>query len=356
MLSFFQKSLVGLDIGTHSIKLVELDVAKDSYRLKNFGMAKLPKETIVNGVIINAEPVIQSIKNLIANLKITNKNAAVSISGHPVIIKKITIPQMDGTELEQSIETESEQYIPYDIDEVNLDYQMLDVNPEESDKMDVMLVAAKKANIEEYMGLIKSTGLNAKIVDIDVFALENMFYLNYEDEIEEEEIDALIDIGASLSNINILKNDLSIFNRDVPLAGNQITEDIQKELSVSFEEAETLKTGEEIEGISQDQIDEIINKASLTVVREIQRTLDFFVGGNYGEINKIFLSGGGAKTRGLKDLLAEKMDIPVEFTDPFKRIKYDKKTFDPEYIRDISLITSVGVGLAWRQIGDKDEE
>lgn len=347
---FAQKNLLGLDIGTSSVKLVELDEVKGSYKLKNFGIAKLPKETIVNGVIINADPLVQAIKNLISNLKINNKNVSLSISGHPVIIKKITLPVMTEEELEPIIETESEQYIPFDLEEVNIDFQILNVNEEKPDEIDVMLVAAKKAMIGEYTDVIRSAGLKACIIDIDVFALENMFGINYT--FEENEIIALIDIGASVTNINVAKDGISIFNRDVFLGGNQITEEVQKELSVSFEEAELLKTGEQIEGINQELLDQIIAKSSSSIAREIIRTLDFITGSSYSEIHHIYLSGGGSKTKGLKELIEEKMNSKVEFTDPFKTIEYNKKTFDTEYIKDVSLFAAVGVGLASRKTGD----
>jgi len=273
-----------------------------------------------------------------------------SISGHPVIIKNIKLAFMTENELEPIIGTEAEQYIPFDLEEVNIDFQILGVNEENSDQMNVLLVAAKKAIIEEYSDIIQSSGLKTNIVDIDVFALENMFNINYT--YEEDEIIALIDVGASVTNINIVKDGSSIFNRDVFLGGNQITEEIQKELSVSFEEAETLKTGEKIEGIDHEVLDQTITKSSSSIAREIQRTLDFFTGSSYSEINHIYLSGGGAKTNGLKEMLEEKIGGNVEFTDPFKTIKYNKNTFDTEYIKEISLFAAVGIGLASRKIGD----
>lgn len=347
---FGPKNLIGLDIGTSSIKLVELEENKGSYKLTNFGIAKLPKETIVNGVIINGEPIINSIKTLISNLRISNKSASISVSGHPVIIKKITLPVTSEEQLEPVIESESEQYIPFDLDEVNIDFQILGINEEQPDQMDVMLVAAKKQMIEEYSDVISAAGLKPVVADIDVFALENMFNLNYTH--EEEAIIALVDIGASITNINIIRNEISVFNRDIFLGGNQITEEIQKDLSVSYEEAETLKTGEIIEGINQDALDDLIIKGASSIAREIQRTLDFFTGSNYTEITHIYLSGGASKTKGLKEVIEDKMTATVEFIDPFKVIKYDKKTFDTEYIKEITLLSSIGVGLATRKLGD----
>ena len=351
MLPFLSsKNLVAIDIGTSNVKLVELDEIKGKYKLINFGIIKLPKETIVNGVIINADPLIQSIKNLISNLKINNKNVIVSVSGHPVIIKKITLPFITEEELEPNIETEAAQYIPFDLEEVNVDFQILSINEENSEEVDIMLVAAKKAMVTEYTDVLQSAGLKANIIDIDVFALENMFAINYD--YEENEIIALIDIGASVTNINILKNSISVFNRDVSLGGNQITEAIQKELSVSFEEAEILKTGEIIEGINQELLNQIITNSISSLVREIQRTLDFFTGSNYSEIHNIYLSGGTSKLNGLKEAIEEKIKSHIEFTDPFKTIEYNKKTFDTEYIKDVSPFAAIGVGLASRKLGE----
>jgi len=347
---FSEKNLIGLDIGTSSVKMVEVDTSKGGFKLRNFGIAKLPRETIVNGVIINADPLVQVVRSLASNLKLKNRGVSVSISGHPVIIKKITLPFMSEDELEPIIETEAEQYIPFDLEEVNVDFQILGVNEDNADQMNMMLVAAKKVLIDEYVGVLKTAGLRASIIDIDVFALENMFNINYS--CEPDENICLIDIGASVTNINILKNGSSIFNRDVFLGGNQITEEVQKELSVSFEEAEILKIGEKIEGIDQELLDQTIANSASSIVREIQRTLDFFTGSSYAEIHRIYLSGGGAKTKGLKEIIDEKIKMPVEFTDPFKTVKYDKGSFDAEYIKDISLFAAVGIGLASRRLGD----
>jgi len=347
---FYPKNIIGLDIGTSAVKLVELDETKGSYRLKNFGIAKLPRETIVNGVVINADALIQAIKNLTTNLKINNTSMTVSISGHPVIIKKIVLPFMTEDELETVIETEAEQYIPFDMDEVNVDFQILGPNEENQEEIDIMLVAAKKVMVDEYTEIINSAGLKTKIIDIDVFAIENMFAINYSS--DEKDIIALIDIGASVTNINIIKNGFSIFNRDIFLGGNLITEEIQKELSVSFEEAEILKTGEEIEGINSDLLRQTIEKGSTSISREVQRTLDFFSGSNYAEISHLYLSGGASKTAGLKEMIEKNLSCQVEFIDPFKDIEYNKKNFDTEYIKDVSLFAAVGVGLASRKIGD----
>jgi type IV pilus assembly protein PilM len=351
MLSLFSdKNLIGLDIGTSTVKVVELEENKGKYTLKNIGVAKIPRETINNGVIINADPLVQTIKSLLSSLKVSNKSAAVSVSGNNVIIKKINLPIMTEDQLEPLIESEAEQFIPFDLDEVNIDFQILGVTEDNPEKMDVMLVAAKKANIQDYLDALATAGIRTRVIDIDVFAMENMFNVNYTH--EPEEICALVDIGATVTNINIIKDNISIFNRDAPMGGNLITEEIQKELFVSFEEAEMLKIGEIIEGVDRDLLEQTIRKTVSSIAREIQRTIDFFAGQSLVEISHIYLSGGTAKTHGLIDILQEKLTAQVQIVDPFQAIKYDKKVFDPEYMQEIAPIAAIGVGLALRKFGD----
>jgi type IV pilus assembly protein PilM len=350
MVFFGSSNVVGLDIGTSSVKLVEIEKVKDDYHLKNIGIARLPQDTIVNGTIIHGELLEQTIKNLFRNYKIKNKNVAISISGHPVIIKKITTPLMTEDELEQSIPFEAEQYIPFSLEEVNLDFQILGPSEDKSKQMNVMLVAAKKALLNDYVAVLQNAGLKASIVDIDVFALGNMFAANYAP--AENTNVGLIDIGASVTNINIVKNGISQFTRDIFMGGNQVTEEIQKQLSIGHEEAEKLKCGERIEGIDAPLLEEIIQKTLSIIAAEIQRSLEFFTSSTYGELHHIYLSGGGAQVKGFMETLAKKINIPIEFTNPFQAIKYNENTFDLEYLKELSPLSAVGVGLALRSLGD----
>ena len=350
MFMYRSQNVIGLDIGTSSVKLVEFERVKNSCRLKNIGIAKLPRDTIVNGTIIHAELLEQTINALFSEYKIKNKNVAISISGHPVIIKKITADLMAEDELENTLPFEAEQYIPFSLDEVNLDFQILGPCEDKENKMNVMLVAAKKAMINDYVSVLQNAGLKAVIVDIDVFALENMFTANYSP--EENTTVALVDMGASVTNINIIKNGVSQFTRDIFMGGNHITEEIQKQLSINYEDAEALKCGEQIAGINQDLLQDIIERASSTITSEIQRSLDFYISSAYGEISRVYLSGGGSKTRGFKEIFAKRVNAPLEYTNPFHAITYDETMFDAEYIKDISPFSAIGVGLALRSIGD----
>jgi len=287
---------------------------------------------------------------LISNLNIKTRNTVASISGHPVIIKKITMPLTSDEELEESIKFEAEQYIPFDLEEVNIDFQILNVDDEKSDQMNVILVAAKKVMIDDYTKLLTDAGLKPMILDIDVFALENAFEMNYS--IEENQNVALIDIGASTISINITKDGVSTFTRDVFLGGNQITEELQKQFGISFEEAEDIKTGKDIDAPEFQGGRDVVKQGCDNIASEIQKSLDFYSSSSYDSINKIYLSGGTAKNAYLRDIIEEKANIPTEVIDCIRNIKYDENAFDPEYIKDITALASVGIGLALRRLGD----
>lgn len=343
------KGILGLDIGTSAVKIVELEEGKKGYQLKNFGVAHLPKETIVNGVLKNASSLVAAISGLVENLKTKSRYVATAVSGHPVIIKKINIPTMSQEELADSIQWEAEQYIPFDLEEVNIDFQILGPHEANPEQMEVLLVAAKKSLLHEYEEVIREAGLEAAIVDIDSFALQNAYEVNYGG--EGAPVVALVDMGASVININVVKEGKSTFSRDVFMGGNKLSEEIQKQLGVSEEEAEMLKTGAEVENVDFDQLDKIIQEVSLSLAVEIQRSLDLHAASSTEEeVSKIYLSGGTSRIPGIKELIADRVGVPVEYLDPFKAITYNQSSFDPEYIKEISPVAAVGVGLALRKL------
>jgi type IV pilus assembly protein PilM len=350
---FFSKKdeLVGLDIGSSSVKMVELTELKGNrYRLKNFGLAILPRDSIINGDIKNSQNVVSTIKSLSENLKIKNKNIAVSISGHSVIIKKLSMASMKDEELEEKIQWEAEQYIPFTLDEVNIDFQVLGVNPSAPDQIEILLIATKKTSVNEYDETIMEAGLIGRVLDINNLALENMFEINYPEELEGTK--AIIDIGAGVININIIKEGIYLFNRSIFLGGNYITEEIQKRMDVSYEEAETIKLGGKIEGIDYSEVVNIIRDSINNFSNEIQKSIDFFTSSTDEIIDKIFISGGGSKIKGIDNVIENNLKIPVEIIDPFKNIEFDTKVFDHEYIKYIAPQAAVGVGLALRKEGD----
>jgi len=346
-----KKNIFGLDIGSKHIKAVQVKEVNGTYQLERFGITPLQPELIVDGSILDSARVVEAIQELVANAGITSKDVTLSVSGHSsVIIKRVALPQMTEDELDETIRFEAEQYIPFDIEDVNLDFQILGP-AEEENMMDVLIVAVKKDKINEYVSVVKEAGLNPVIVDIDAFALENTYELNYE--IKEEGNIALVNIGASMININILKSGVSVFTRDSSVGGNIHTEALQKEFTVSYANAEKLKQGEGIEGIAQEDVDNVLESASADIVAEISRSFDYFRDTtNYENIDEIVISGGVSLTKKFNEQLAERTGIPVNVLLPFKNIEVPE-TFDKEYIESIGPLIVVAAGLAMRRVGDK---
>lgn len=344
---FTKRELIGLDIGSSSIKAVGLDWGQKTPKLKHFGMISLPPEAIVDGAFMDSATIVESIRSLVDGLKIKTRQVAVSISGHSVIIKKINVPAMSEVQLEESIRWEAEQYIPFDIEDVNLDFQILD-EPAGQDQMAVLLVAAKKDMINDYTVVIEEAGLQPVIVDVDSFAIENAYNLSYES--PEDELVGLVNIGAGVMTINVLKGGTSAFTRDISIGGRQITEDIQKRLKMTYEEAEALKVKERDPSSQSQEVEKIIQGMAEQLATEVRRSMEFFASSSSGsEIKRVFLSGGCAKIQMLPGLIGERIGIPVEVFNPFAKIDCHPDNFDPEYIKQMAPLAAVGVGLALRR-------
>ena len=348
---FGKKNIVGLDIGSKHIKAIQLKDVKGNYQLERLGITTLQPELIVDGSILDSSRVVEAIKELFSNTDIKAKDVTLSVSGHSsVIIKRISLPQMSEDELGDSIKFEAEQYIPFDIEDVSLDFQILGF-AEEDNMMDVLIVAVKRDKINEYVSVVKEAGLNPVIVDVDAFALENMFELNYE--VKEEENVALVNIGASMINMNIVKGGVSVFTRDSSVGGNLLTEALQREFTISYANAEKLKQGEEIEGTVPEDLTSIMIHSSEDIISEISRSFDYFRDTtNYENIDRIILSGGVSLTRDFDSILSEKVGINVGIVTPFKNIQIPE-TFDKDYLNKVESMLSVAVGLAVRRVGDK---
>ena len=354
LFSIKKGALMAVDIGTDSIKLVNLKAVKSGYQLLNFGMIPLAPGTIVEGSIVEAEAVNEAIKNLLELEKINVKNVATAVSGASVVIKKIKVPYMSHEELEDSIKFEAEHYIPYDIDEVNLDFHILtkyeEKEEERPEQIEILLVAVKKDKVNEYVNLFSELGLKPLIVDVDVFAIENAYEYNYG--IQEGEIVALIDMGAGMTNINILEEGVTTFTRDIYFGGNNYNQAIREEYNISYQLAERLKLGEETEKISTRDIIPLLMASTEEFADEIQKSFDFFKSTGDYRVDKVVLSGGCSKIIDLDKYLTKNLGIVTEIFDAFKNISIDEKSFDPEYIQYIAPFAAVGVGLALRRLGD----
>ena len=354
---FGRKPLVALDIGSSSIKLCQLEKTDKGVKLVRFDIAMLPLETGVGGFLMNRTAVVEKIRELLKATKCVDAECALSISGHSVIVKKISVPEMTADELKQSLQWEAEQYIPFNIKDVHVDAQIL--NPKAGQgMMDVLLVAAKKDVINDYMNVARDAGINPVVVDVDLFTCQNAFDLNYG--IPPNEIIALVNVGASTMNINVISNGITTFTRDICMGGSLVTEEIMKQLNVSWEEAELYKIdigSVEVESSAIfREVQKIHERVSERLVTEVQRTLDFFAATtiNY-DIARMYLSGGASQVSALIRAMERRLEIPVELVNPFKNISIDCRKFDLDLIQKMGPIATVAVGLARRSVGDEQE-
>jgi len=342
--------LVGLDIGSRTIKAAEMVESKKGRSVRRFGMTDIAPGLIEDGSINDPETVAESIRQLFKIYNLKEQNVAISIGGYSVIVKKISVQTMEEEKLQESISFEAEQYIPFDIKDVNLDFQILGPNETNPNQMNVFLVAAKKEMVNDYINLVNLAGLNPCIIDVEAFALQNVFEINYD--IKDENV-ALIDIGASKTSLNILKGNSSVFMRDVSLGCGQINQKITSLVDCSFEESEAIKLGDEPDKLPEEDLKEIITGVVSDWCTEIRRALDFFYS-TYpdDQIKRIMLSGGGGNISEFRDLLAAEASAEVETINPFNNFSIDSN-LDPAFLNRFAPQAAICMGLAVRRIDDK---
>jgi type IV pilus assembly protein PilM len=344
------KEVIGIDIGSSSVKLVQIKCLKDAFQLLNVGIVPLSPEAIVDNTLIDSSSIVIALKNLVSSLGVKVKDVACSISGNSVIIRKITLPAMPTEELEDQITWEAEQYIPFDINDVNMDFQILSPDSIDPAKMNVLLVASKKDIINDYVAVFNEAAMQLSVVDVDSFAVQNAFEINHD--IGPDEVVALINIGSNIMNINIVKGGITLLTRDVQMGGNLYTEEIQKQMGLGSAEAESAKIL--ARETHNSALLDVLGKVNDTITQEIRRSLDFYNStANEDRITRIFVSGGGSKVYNLNETVGEKLGLPVETINPFAKLRYTEKDFDPEYLQEIGPLMAVSVGLAIRRVGDK---
>jgi type IV pilus assembly protein PilM len=341
---------VALDIGSSAIKMVEVEVDKNGYRLLNMGIQPIPAMAIQNNMVADKDVVVKAIQNLIRNHGVRSTQVVAAVPGRVAIIKKIQLPAQGEEELDANVEFQASQLIPDTLENVNLDYQALDY-VENSDRMDVLLVAVKKDIINSYTQAIKEAELVPAIVDVDYFAMENMFEINYEP--EASGVVGLVHIGARYTSINVLKRGISAFTGDLPVGGESFTEALVHALQLSYEQAETLKVSGGSDAKKQAEVEKLLKPTADYLASEISRTLSLYRAmADEGGIHKIYLSGGGAKTAGLSRIIADRLGLEVELIDPFRGFTV-ARGIDPDDLAEAAPALAVGAGLAIRRPGDK---
>jgi type IV pilus assembly protein PilM len=351
-----EKGIVGLDIGSHSVKAVEL-VAKrkrerDVYEVARVGYELLPHDAIVEGTIIDSTAVVETIKMIFDENKFKNRNVAISISGNSVIIKKISLPAMEKEELAESIVWEAKHNIPYPYEETNVDYAILrPPRGGEEKSFDILLVAAKKDKIANYSNVVNQARKNLVAIDVDVFALQNSLEVNYPEDFESKNV-AIINIGANITNVAIIERGVSQLVRDLSLGGFFFIENMRKELNISFDDAEKLLKGIPAKGVPAERVDELISFNVKDLLDEIDKTFSFYEAGEKKEkrIDQIYLSGGLAHLKNITQSFEQKFGIKTQIFNPFRNVAYDEKKLEPVYPQEMAALFGVAVGLATRKM------
>jgi type IV pilus assembly protein PilM len=345
--------LVGVDIGSSAIKLCQLKEVRGKPTLIKFGYHPLPPQTIVDGHVMNSAAVVEGLNALFARHKIKRREVSLAVSGHAVIIKRMALPMMTAAELEEQIDWEAEQQIPYDIKDVEIDYEVLRKRPEQG-QMDVLLVAAKKDEINDTAQLAREAKLRPMVIDVDAFTVQNTFEANYG--LPREGTIALINIGATLTTINILSQGIPAFTRNIINGGNAITEEIQKRLGITFEEAELYKTGVSNDGrtVVPNEVPQIVKQVVEGLAGEILRSLDFYLAtSGEREISRIYIAGGTANIPEVGAAIERRTKAPVELLDPFKDIAVDLKEVNADELNLHRAQVCVAIGLSLRKDREK---
>jgi type IV pilus assembly protein PilM len=345
-----KKGVAGLDVGSSSVKIVELDGKLNNLSLVALGFENLPDDSIVDGQIMEMNAVSETIQDVCKNHQIIATQVVTGVSGHSVIVKSIVLPPMSRDELEESIDWHAEEHIPFDLADVSLDYHVAE---QTNDSTHVVIAACKRERIDNLSQAVQLAGKQPLVIDIDTFALQNCYEINYQP--EASQVVALLNIGASTMNVNIVQGVNSVFTRDITVGGSQFTDILQRNLGLSYHQAEAVKRGvsEAGEGVDEKAIEPLMNNVTEMVAMEIQKTFDFYRATTEDigvQVQKILISGGGSKLAGLAEELSTKLELPVEVLDPFRQIKVDTRKFDPDYLSEIMPEMAVAVGLAVRGV------
>jgi type IV pilus assembly protein PilM len=348
---FGSNKTIGLDIGTSSIKIAELDESKKGASLVSFGVIPTPPGSVSGGEFLDTGAISEAVADLLRQIRTKRKNVVTGIWGTAAVVKRIRIPRMDENVLADQVKWEAEQYIPFDVNEIEIEHVVLRGAQQSPDSMEVLLVAAQRDYIFKYAEVVETAGVQCSTLDVSGFALANCYQANYGS--NPNDVVAILNIGAGVTNFVVLEHDEVSFARDIPVGGLNYTNDIHKQMGVDIEEAEALKisagTGQPV----PDEAQEIIRATNETMADEVHRSFDFYSAtAGDSAINKVLLTGGCLGVPGLTEQIASVITIPAEIMNPFQRIGYNPKTFSSEYIVQISNFAPVALGLALRKVGD----
>ncbi len=347
---FKSKKLIAIDLGSTSIKVCELDVSRKGATLLSFVVSPTPSGAITNGEITNPSLLASSVQLAVQSIKSRRKSAAAGVYGTPVVVRRIKVPKMDDKILSDQLKWEAEQYIPFDVNEISLTHHKLKAGYA-PDTMDILLVAAQNQLVRQYFNIFGEAGLGVGALDVNGFALANNFEMNY-GKMNNETI-ALLNIGASTTNLVVMTNGETVFCRDIPVGGSNYSTEIQKELGISFLEAESLKISAVTKGETPGEVNTVIQATNDAIADEIRNSFDFFSASSNGTvINRAFATGGASVTPGLLQSISNVSMVPVQIYDPFYKISIGNRNLGPSYIESIRNVAAIALGLGLREAGD----
>ncbi|MGA7595502.1 MAG: pilus assembly protein PilM [Gallionella sp.] len=343
--------LIGVDISASSVKMVELSALpkKGGYTIERYAIELLPKDAITDGNINNLEAVSESMQRAWKRMGTRIRNVSMALPAAAVITKKILLPAgLREEDLEYQVESEANQYIPFALEEVNLDFQVIGISPENPDELEVLLAASRKANVEDRVAAAQLAGLKTMVMDVEPYAAE-MAFEQISAQIPGAAVDkcvALIDIGANVMNVNVLRNGQSVYSRDQQVGGDQLTEQIQSVFGLSAEEAESAKRNG---GLPDNYESDVLSPFRENVVTEIARALQFFfTSTQYHEVDYVVLSGGCASLPGLDDAVATRTQVSTMVANPFALMKLSGR-IKPRQLQTDAPSLIIACGLAMRR-------
>jgi type IV pilus assembly protein PilM len=347
-LSRARRSTVGLDIGSSLVKMVEVDHGRSTPSLVRLGMVPLPPEAIVDGEIMDRLLVLDAVRECIAKSGIKTREVVTAVSGRALIVKRVVMDKMNQEDAKEAIYWEAEQHVPFDIDDVCLDFQILK-DLVGNNQMQVLLVAAKKEMIHQHADLVRDADLSPQVIDVDAFAVQNCYEGNYEQ--QAGKVVGLLNVGSEVSNLNIVQDGAPQFTRDLSVGRSRFVEEVQREFNVGQSEASTLLGSKPRGGQDEEKLREVVRRTAEEMSLGIERSFAFLKGSGEAErLDSLMLSGGGAQMPILRELLAERHGVPVEVTDPLRQVAFDADLFGAQPVEEVAPLLAVGVGLGLRRL------
>lgn len=347
--------LLAVDIGSNSIKVGRLLGTPGKFELSNFGMMPLDPESVVEGVVQDEDHVVDALTRLVHAENVDTPYAVASVAGEAVMIKKIKVPMMSKEELEEFIPQEAEQYIPFDIDDVRIDFQILEgvstmeehEFEEEEDKQEILLVAVQNEIIDSRSNVLTAAGLKPCIIDLDVFAIVNAISISRN--LQDMGSVALMDLGGTFTHLNILMDGVTSYTRDIPIGQDACTTQLMAKYEMEYRESESIKVGAIPEDANKEEIIDLIIESYEPILEELHKSFEFFSTTSNSQVEQAFLCGGGAMIPGVDGLLSDRLGVPVEIFNPLEAVKLGARKFDPQSLSQMAPMATVALGLATRR-------